>query len=130
MRLQKQKPKSQSQPPVAPVAGAPSAAGPLHSLWLPSPAPFLPATALGAPPLGLASRLPPALTKNLSLPASHLQSQSQALTRQLSLPPLTTGTDEDSDDYVNASYVQPLGTRKRYIATQGPLPETFTDFWT
>ncbi|KAG1777340.1 hypothetical protein EV702DRAFT_969807, partial [Suillus placidus] len=34
------------------------------------------------------------------------------------------------DDYVNASYVQPLGTRKRYIATQGPLPATFIDFWT
>ncbi|KAI6153207.1 hypothetical protein BKA82DRAFT_3970023 [Pisolithus tinctorius] len=34
------------------------------------------------------------------------------------------------DDYVNASYVQPLGTRKRYIATQGPLPATFLDFWT
>lgn len=36
----------------------------------------------------------------------------------------------DSDDYVNASYVQPLGTKKKYIATQGPLPETFVDFWT
>ncbi|KAK2461740.1 hypothetical protein APHAL10511_006203 [Amanita phalloides] len=33
------------------------------------------------------------------------------------------------DDYVNASYIQPLGTRRRYIATQGPLPETFLDFW-
>ncbi|KAI0757775.1 hypothetical protein C8Q80DRAFT_1265629 [Daedaleopsis nitida] len=36
----------------------------------------------------------------------------------------------DDDDYMNASYVQPLGTTKRYIATQGPLPTTFTDFWT
>jgi len=49
-------------------------------------------------------------------------------------PPLTTEGDprEPSpvDDYVNASYVQPLGTRKRYIATQGPLPATFVDFWT
>jgi len=34
------------------------------------------------------------------------------------------------DDYVNASYVQPLGTNRRYIATQGPLPATFVDFWT
>ncbi|KAI0073817.1 hypothetical protein K474DRAFT_1567419, partial [Panus rudis PR-1116 ss-1] len=34
------------------------------------------------------------------------------------------------DDYMNASFVQPLGTTKRYIATQGPLPATFTDFWT
>lgn len=34
------------------------------------------------------------------------------------------------DDYVNASYVQPLGTKKRYIATQGPLEATFRDFWT
>ncbi|KAF7320133.1 hypothetical protein MKEN_00797800 [Mycena kentingensis (nom. inval.)] len=34
------------------------------------------------------------------------------------------------DDYVNASFVQPLGTRRRYIATQGPLDSTFDDFWT
>ncbi|KAM6498313.1 hypothetical protein JOM56_006261 [Amanita muscaria] len=33
------------------------------------------------------------------------------------------------DDYINASYVQPLGTSRRYIATQGPLPATFQDFW-
>jgi hypothetical protein len=26
------------------------------------------------------------------------------------------------DDYINASFVQPLGTTKKYIATQGPLP--------
>lgn len=37
--------------------------------------------------------------------------------------------DADNDDYVNASYVQPLGTSKRYIATQGPLEATFNDFW-
>ncbi|KAJ3485944.1 hypothetical protein NLJ89_g11854 [Agrocybe chaxingu] len=37
---------------------------------------------------------------------------------------------QHDDDYVNASYVQPLGTNRRYIATQGPLPATFTDFWT
>ncbi|TBU39645.1 hypothetical protein BD309DRAFT_1022005 [Dichomitus squalens] len=36
----------------------------------------------------------------------------------------------DDDDYMNASYVQPLGTTKRYIATQGPLATTFVDFWT
>ncbi|GJE96824.1 tyrosine protein phosphatase domain-containing protein [Phanerochaete sordida] len=35
----------------------------------------------------------------------------------------------EDDDYMNASYVRPLGTKKRYIATQGPLPSTFTDFW-
>ena len=39
-------------------------------------------------------------------------------------------TKPDVDDYMNASYVQPLGTTKRYIATQGPLPATFVDFWT
>ncbi|KAJ3713505.1 hypothetical protein C8R42DRAFT_684230, partial [Lentinula raphanica] len=37
---------------------------------------------------------------------------------------------EDHDDYVNASYVQPLCTTRRYIATQGPLEATFVDFWT
>ncbi|KAJ2928882.1 hypothetical protein H1R20_g8357, partial [Candolleomyces eurysporus] len=36
----------------------------------------------------------------------------------------------NDDDYVNASYVQPLFTSKRYIATQGPLPATYVDFWT
>ncbi|KZT68443.1 hypothetical protein DAEQUDRAFT_727778 [Daedalea quercina L-15889] len=36
----------------------------------------------------------------------------------------------EDDDYMNASYVQPLGTTKRYIATQGPLAATFADFWT
>jgi protein-tyrosine phosphatase len=38
--------------------------------------------------------------------------------------------EEEHDDYVNASHVQPLGTRRRYIATQGPLEATFGDFWT
>ncbi|KAJ7293893.1 hypothetical protein C8J57DRAFT_1043427 [Mycena rebaudengoi] len=33
------------------------------------------------------------------------------------------------DDYVNASYVQPLCTTRRYIATQGPLEATYGDFW-
>ncbi|EMD41341.1 hypothetical protein CERSUDRAFT_78993 [Gelatoporia subvermispora B] len=35
----------------------------------------------------------------------------------------------EDDDYMNASHVQPLGTTKRYIATQGPLPATYIDFW-
>ncbi|KZT08918.1 uncharacterized protein LAESUDRAFT_712524 [Laetiporus sulphureus 93-53] len=39
-------------------------------------------------------------------------------------------TRPGDDDYMNASYVQPLGTKKRYIATQGPLPATYDDFWT
>ncbi|KAH7883981.1 hypothetical protein F5I97DRAFT_1813161 [Phlebopus sp. FC_14] len=43
---------------------------------------------------------------------------------------LHDGQSSPVDDYVNASYVQPLGTRKRYIATQGPLPATYVDFWT
>jgi tyrosine-protein phosphatase 2/3 len=32
-------------------------------------------------------------------------------------------------DYVNASYVQAEGCNKIYIATQGPLPATYEDFW-
>ncbi|KAK9477830.1 protein-tyrosine phosphatase-like protein [Lipomyces japonicus] len=32
-------------------------------------------------------------------------------------------------DYINASFVSAQGSRKRYIATQGPLPDTFADFW-
>ncbi|KZT42753.1 hypothetical protein SISSUDRAFT_1116753 [Sistotremastrum suecicum HHB10207 ss-3] len=42
---------------------------------------------------------------------------------------LQTPSLHDGSDYINASIVQPLGTRKRYIATQGPLTDTFSDFW-
>jgi protein tyrosine phosphatase len=42
---------------------------------------------------------------------------------------LETPTDDDSD-YINASFVQPRGTSRRYIATQGPLDATYRDFWT
>lgn len=37
---------------------------------------------------------------------------------------------EDESDYINASFVQPRGTSRRYIATQGPLDATYRDFWT
>lgn len=37
---------------------------------------------------------------------------------------------DQSDDYVNASHVHPIGTQRQYIATQGPLDATFSDFWT
>lgn len=36
---------------------------------------------------------------------------------------------EGACDYVNANYVQAAWSHKRYIATQGPLPTTFNDFW-
>ncbi|BGP18469.1 phosphotyrosine-specific ptp2-like protein [Rhodosporidiobolus nylandii] len=32
-------------------------------------------------------------------------------------------------DYVNASFLSLRGSSKRYIASQGPLPTTFRDFW-
>lgn len=37
---------------------------------------------------------------------------------------------DDGSDYINANFIQPQGTTKRYIATQGPLDATFRDFWT
>ena len=40
------------------------------------------------------------------------------------------GSPVDDSDYINASYVQPRGTTRRYIATQGPLDATYCDFWT
>ncbi|KAI8357465.1 protein-tyrosine phosphatase-like protein [Mortierella sp. GBAus27b] len=33
------------------------------------------------------------------------------------------------DDYINASFLTPMLSKKTYIATQGPLPSTFQDFW-
>lgn len=36
---------------------------------------------------------------------------------------------DDNSDYINASFVQPRGTTRRYIATQGPLDSTYREFW-
>lgn len=41
----------------------------------------------------------------------------------------TFNNNNAGSDYFNASYISPNGSRNRYIATQGPLPDTFADFW-
>ncbi|KAH8992080.1 hypothetical protein EDB92DRAFT_1991275 [Lactarius akahatsu] len=78
-----------------PIPPSDSNPGTLHPLTLPQPADFLPPV-------------------TLSLSSS----------RSIQLPLNTPAIPSSTDDYVNASFVQPLGTKKRYIATQGPLPET------
>ncbi|KAF9576248.1 hypothetical protein EC968_009808 [Mortierella alpina] len=37
--------------------------------------------------------------------------------------------EDGVDDYINASFLRPPFGKKSYIATQGPLPSTFLDFW-
>ncbi|KAH6670794.1 phosphatase-like protein [Halenospora varia] len=39
------------------------------------------------------------------------------------------GRPEGACDYVNASHIKAARSNKRYIASQGPLPSTFEDFW-
>lgn len=39
------------------------------------------------------------------------------------------GVPSEGCDYVNANHVKPPWSNKRYIATQGPIPVTFSDFW-
>ncbi|KAL9050194.1 MAG: hypothetical protein Q9162_006789 [Coniocarpon cinnabarinum] len=39
------------------------------------------------------------------------------------------GVPQNACDYVNANFIQTSLSHKKYIATQGPIPATFGDFW-
>ncbi|KAL4640257.1 tyrosine-protein phosphatase non-receptor type 9-like [Arapaima gigas] len=47
---------------------------------------------------------------------------------RVKLSPLNDDSDEISD-YINASFMDGYKRRNAYIATQGPLPKTYGDFW-
>lgn len=49
--------------------------------------------------------------------------------QKLSLVELQEPDLNPTSDYFNASYITTQDVALRYIATQGPLPDTFADFW-
>ncbi|KAG0696285.1 hypothetical protein DFH29DRAFT_951925 [Suillus ampliporus] len=109
-----------SPPMLSTIPRSPQSAGPktISPLVMPTYTPHL-----GHLPHGPVSAISqgPSSATGMSLPQFNMTV----------VPPPNKPLDPSpADDYVNASYVQPLGTRKRYIATQGPLPATFVDFWT
>ncbi|XP_026882316.2 tyrosine-protein phosphatase non-receptor type 9 isoform X1 [Electrophorus electricus] len=78
-------------------------------------------------------REPPAGTFNYSKkPANQIKNRySDVLCLDESRVRLFPVNDEDDEtsDYINASFMDGYKMTKAYIATQGPLPKTFADFW-
>lgn len=79
-------------------------------------------------------------TKNMGLGSSFTGSAATSTTipgtssytlpqNTVSIVPKERPHDDGISDYFNASYISPKGSGNRYIATQGPLPDTFADFW-
>ncbi|XP_078002170.1 receptor-type tyrosine-protein phosphatase H [Phascolarctos cinereus] len=98
---------------------------------------FLEAQTLPLPPI---SRVSPLLASILSpfsvfhyrfLPVFTFPGPTSSSPLQMTGPrvPLQPTPGDPSSDYINASFVPGLVGPREYIATQGPLPQTMSDFW-
>lgn len=79
---------------------------------------------------GICSRAPDGTFQHANMPANSAKNRyGDVLPYDHSRVILSTQNDDAASDYINANFVDGYKQKSAFIATQGPLPETYSDFW-